>query len=537
MTSKKRDLIHDTQASSLTGEGVVMDEERANSMYITTRDFRRLGLAFRALRDELPLQRVAQGFRFNGSQYTYIKERCRITLNQVGQDINYVKAELTFTREGDSTQKWISVTYTLYTHHNVGPVLAFIGNPTTVVSGNNIRPIRIDDVSRFQETLYFYRLGFLLLLDILDEHAFTWDKKTAKDLQQGKVNVSNTQWALYLPTQDKKIDMVLLAGLYCGRSIKRESSMSLAEYLGFESAMVMKGDAGNLSGVFLTKKKGTNHVLTINFYDKRQSVNNKKQGKTLSAEEIKLVDNSMRLDITAHVPFLQVIINAAKKHAEQLIKVQPALRQKLSRFCLSTDKRISAYMICRAMSILAVQIKDGELYKGSFTTWLLQRVLEDELHLISILKYGSTYLHTETRDADHNAVLKIWRKQVFAKSTDFVAAVLREFKGRSQRWVYTQRKEIMQQYGLDVFVPYDYWLELSNLNQAYGLTRIEQEKLYEARFNPDLSPAVAGRTLQKLNQRSNKAFNKSTRQLLHSLQLVARQVNAEKLDVRMLKSI
>lgn len=531
--SKQRDLIHDTQASSLTGEGAVMDDVRANNMHITDGDFRKLGLAFKRLRSDLA-GGIELAFNFNGSEYSFVKPQCRVTLTDVDGIISYAKAELTFVRDSDKGQKWITVTYSLYRHNSSGPVLAFIGNPTTVVAGNNIRPIRIDDVSRFQETMYFYQLGFLLLPKVLERYAFRWEHRTAKDLMRGKVNVSNTQWALYLPSDDKRIDMVLLAGLYCGRSVKKEVSKCLAEYLGFESATVLKGENGHLSGVFLTKKKGTNHSLTINFYDKRQSVANKKQGKTLSDEEIKLIDGAIRLDITAHVPFLQIIINAAKKHIGELSKVQPGLRDKLKRFTLDTDSKVTAYMICRAMSILAVQVKDGELYKGSFTTWLVQRILEEELHLISILKYGSSYLHTETRDADHNAIMKIWRSKAFGNSSEFCQAVLKQFTERSLSWVYKQRKEIMAQYGLDVFVPYDYWLELSNLNMAYGLSRTEQIKLYEARFNPDLSPSVAGRTIRQLTRSSAKAFNKGTKKLLTSLQLVAKQVNAERLDVRQL---
>lgn len=541
--STTRDLIHDTHASSVADErknGVVFDDTRANSLYISSEDFKELGVLFKWLRERLIVKRKQLGFHFNGNEYSYIHDQCRILISESDTDgITYVKAELTFMRNSDSDQRWIRVTYSLYHHNSAGPVLAFIGNPTTIVSGSNIRPIRIDDVSRFQETLYFYKLGFLLPAYMFaDKTAFKWTAKTAKKIQRGEINVSNTQWALYLPSEDKKIDMVLLAGLYCGRSVAQKQSMSLAEYLGFESATTAKGKDGKLSGVFLIKKRGKNHVLTINFYDKRQSVSNKKQGKSLSSEEIKLIDSSLRLDITAHSAFLQSIVSAAKKHAKKLIEINPQLENKLDRFLLTKPNApITAYLICRAMSILAIQSSKDRynnkvLYKGSFTSWLLTRVLEDELHLMSILKYGGSYLHAEARDEKHNAILKTWRSD----HEDIVETILKqkEFKEYSTAWVYKQRKEIIEQYGIDIFVPYNYWIELSHLNQAYGLSLTERGLLYEARFNPGLSDQKVVNIVRKLSKKSSKKFNIGTRKLLASLQMVAQQIKADKLDVRAL---
>jgi hypothetical protein len=542
MPNTKRDLIHDTHASSVSDtaeerkRGVVIDDDRANNLYIGNQDFTTLAECFSKLRDKLlSPKKKYQGFDFNGSMYTFVRDQCRINVSRSEAAIDYVRADLVFTRTNDDSQRWIRVTYTLYRHNKSGPVLAFIGNPTTIVSGSNIRPIRVDDVSRFQETLYFYKLGFLLPPFIFSDHDFSWEKKTARKIQQGEINVSNTQWALYLPSEDKKIDMVLLAGLYCGRSVNHDRSMSLAEYLGFESSMTMKGKDGKLSGVFLVKKRSNNHVLTINFYDKRQSVSNKKQGKTLTAEEIQLIDNALRLDITAHAPFLVSIVNAARKHAERLIKVRPALRKKFDRFLLTKPNRITAYMICRAMSILAVQIKGEEMYKGSFTTWLLNRVLEEELHLISILKFGAAYLHTEARDETHNAILKVWRELTYQNEEGVMIAVLKRFPDYGRAWFYKQRKQIIEQYGLDILVPYNYWLELSHLNQAYGLSQLERARLYDARFNPELTNEQVGKMVKDLSRKSSRTFNKGTRKLLASLQLVAQQVLADKLDVRLLE--
>jgi hypothetical protein len=114
-------------------------------------------------------------------------------------------------------------------------------------------------------------------------------------------------------------------------------------------------------------------------------------------------------------------------------------------------------------------------------------------------------------------------------------AVLKRFPDYGRAWFYKQRKQIIEQYGLDILVPYNYWLELSHLNQAYGLSQLERARLYDARFNPELTNEQVGKMVKDLSRKSSRTFNKGTRKLLASLQLVAQQVLADKLDVRLLE--
>lgn len=526
----KRDIIHDTHASSIQEDGGVTEDGSANSLGITQGDFNKLGECFRKLRTALHKRTV--GFNFNQREYTFVAEECRIhiTDNDDGS-ISRLRADLCFIRAGDGNQKWINLTYSMYLHNKTGPLLAFIGNPTTVIAGNNIRPIRIDDVSRMQESLYFYRLGFLLPLHIMQPYGFTWAKATAKKVQRGHINVSNTQWALYLPTPEKKLNLRLIDAIYSGMAASGQA-MCLAEYLGFERSTALKDERGQLTGVFLVKKHANHHVLTVNFYDKRQSIKNKKQGKLLSTEEIKLVDNALRLDITAHSRFLHIIISAAKRHAGELMKIEPRLSTKLQRFHLLKEPiKIDAYLICRAMSILAIQITETGLHKGSFTTWLLQRILEDELRLLSILKFSTSYINVTARDTWHNVVLRVWRNSKFINSTDLVFAVQKQLPEISVATVYKLRKEIMHEYGIDVFIPYSYWLDLDLLNSNFGLSMNDQRRRYEASNNVGMSDKRRGKIVREVRQKSNKNFKRRAILLLESLQLVAKQIGTEKFDV------
>lgn len=539
MRKTMRDLIHDTQATSIQSEGSIADDSSANNLAIEKADFVRLGTLFKRLRDGLARQDFEwEGFRFNTKEYTYLNKECHIVLNEDRMGIHYVRAELTFYREGDKSGKWVKCTYTLYQHNNSGPVLAFIGNPTTIVSGNNIRPIRVDDVSRFRESLSFYKLGFMLLRFIFADQDFQWSKRTEKRIQRGDINVSNTQWALYLPSQYKVFDLGLLADLYCSRRMAGEKTMALAEYLGFEFATVLKNQQGELTGVFLVKKKGTNHVLTVNFYDKRQSVSNKKQSLTLTDLEMKLVNSALRLDITAHRPFLQSLILAAYNHGKKLIAVQPKLRTKLKRFMTGNLQQCNAYMICRAMSILAVQIKDDKLYGGSFTTWLMRRILEEELHLISLLKYGTTQEDNKQND-EHAALLRIWRSQPFSSSSAFIKTIREspQFNNISVSTVYRKRQEILDACGIDIFVPYTYWLDYDSLSRDYGLTFEERKERYRLSRDSKLSHAEFGRKTRQLDAKARKLLQANSHRLLHSLQLVAKPVEAAELKARMLNDV
>lgn len=541
-SSTSRDIIHDTQASSVNIERRQEDiwgwidhfenkVDGGNFVYITDTDYKNLFAAFSKLMADIKRSNDQKpvGFHFNGREYSFVDdERCRINTSTNGS----LRIELIMVRGGDKKQKLIHVTYSMYKHNNAGYVLAFIGNPTTIIAGNNIRPVR-SSTSAYKESLMFYKLGILLpeFIFAAEKKPFQWSSLTKRAIQRGQIKVSNTQWAVYLPSENKKIDLGLLAGLYCARLMQRVDSVSLGEHLGFHSTSTMRNKRnGRLSGVFLTRKKGANHVLTINFYDKAESVLNKKQGKTLSQMEMKTINNAIRLDITAHASYLTSIIKAAKKHAQLLIDIKPEIATKLKVFLGdSKDENITAYKVCRAMSILAIDIKDGEFIKRGFTPWLVQRILDDELRLMSILRKCHEAIDIENvSDPKYKKFLNYWKMHYYQESSEFVDAAVADLKLKKTQ-IYATRNAIYKDTGIDVFIPYDYWRDLAAASAVYGMSEEDKDMFYKIRMGIVTDQKVIGKTIQKLFASANKKIKKTSVQMLASLQVSAKQIEAEEI--------
>jgi len=480
------------------------------------------------------------GFNFNGVAYALVLDECRIISDQAQgvQRTTFCRAELVFRRHADRDQRWIKVTYTLYSEKG-RCFLAFIGNPTTVVNGTNIRPVRVvtdsdDDVGQFTESLQLFRLGFDLLVQVLWKYKFSWSERTEKRLAAGKIRVANAQWALYLPTDNKQSDMALLSGLYAARAISATGSSALGEYLGFEINSVMKDERGDLTGLFLLKRAGTNHNLSINFYDKRASVANKKQSNAIAASEIELITNAIRLDITGHPLFLNSIIADAKDQAAKLLKVKPEwagrLKGALSQKIVS-NRKPTAYSLCRAMTILSFYIdKKNNLSKPGFAAWLIDRVLTKELRLPYLLACVGNVPKLDTRGNKLMAsAIELWRKM---RPTEVTVASMSKLLGDklslSPKRTRALLREIQDEHGIDLRVPYIYWHEAAGLSLTYGLTLEEAAKVQESIFVPDGDPAKRIALIDKMMRKRKRQLIKSTNSLRNSLELKALPVRADK---------
>jgi hypothetical protein len=519
-TKQRRNVITDTHASTALSQikepGELNWEERRNSTEIELSDFETLYRYFDMLGSMLHRSNQQIGFNFNGNEYTFISRQCRVTEKMRG---GHIHAELTMKRNSDPAQKWIVLTYSLFMRHDGKRILSFIGNPTTIVSGSNIRPIAVKNATAFKESLSFFQMGFQLLKSIFADNEFEWSKETAKRLQRGEIRVNNAQWAVYLGSKDKQLDMALLSGLYCGRLVTKGYSRSLSEHLGFEAKGMMKGAKDKITGLFLMKQKGRNHVLSVNFYDKKQSVANKKQTKSLSELELNLIDNTLRLDITAHPRFLDSILRAAKKRSGELIEDRPELATNMKRF-LETPLTggCTAYMLCKAMHILSLyKDKTGKWTKGSFTKWLIDRVLNDELHLMSILKQEPRLLaNFKTDNAQIQRAIQIWQVH---KSDLHILEVLEQKLRVSASACYRLLNKIREQHGIDITVPYRYWIDLDLLSAVYGLSTKERIEYHNTMFSHSLGAVERDRALEKLHLKSKKSLQHSKESLRSNLDL------------------
>lgn len=541
-----RDIIHDTHASHIIdGEVEVANTEQGNSIQITQNEFKALRTEFLGL-SRIIHQRINYPIIFAGTTYNLLHEKCAVTQNSSGS----IKVNLVLIRSGDTNQQWISLTYSLYLHNKSGPLLAFIGNPTTLLNGNNLRAVRFtDSKSLSNERLSFYQVGFRFLTDLFPK--FVWSKSTQNAIRKGHIQLSNTQWALYIPTKDERIDLALLAGLYCGRLSDRTTSKCLAEYIGFESASVLKGSNGNLSGLFLVRKYNRNHVLTVNFYDKKQSIANKKQGKSLSEIDLSVIANTIRLDITAHRAFLEILIREARKLAPVLSANKPSkTRQRIEEFLAESTYSVNGKMcveinarnIVLSMYILSHNFDDPKnvQYCG-FTPWLLHRVLEKELRLFSLLKGAPETLQVPSTDLAYE-LFKFW-KTYDPKDTDTFREDFKKYYSQKNArdgnkrvlrdaTFYEWRNHILKTYGIDVFIPLDYWIDHGFVHLAYGLKGAQKMEFLDAINVKFDDGATALKLLKKYRKLSSNKLSDTRYSLLTSLEVVAKQIPANEVNLK-----
>lgn len=561
----KRDVFHDTHSSTLDDRieyskvkkkiqtGYVEGSE-GTTLPLSETDFDNLFSKFLSLGKALQSGRDV-GFNFNEQEYTFrYSELGNSTEGTViyHKDTSYLRAELSYVSNSDSEQKHINLTYTMYMHNKNGPVISFIGNPTTILNGNNIRPVRFEGVSRFHENLMFYQIAFYLLEHMFE---FKFSKIVRRTIKLGDFKTANSQLVMLFGSTDKALDIGLLSSLYCSRLGARKKSKALGEYLGFSVNNVYP----DLSGVFLTKKQGNNPYLTINVYDKTQSVKNKKQGRTLTSVEKKVINETLRFDITLHSTMLESIIKEAMGKVPELCEIQPAFRKKLYgkeewKFIQTTDNkknqtnkkiRVTANRICRAMQILSLEIKDGKIYNVGFSKYLIDRILDKELKLIPILEFNPSALNGPIKISSKEAkterektvieklnnLLDYWKSY---KGTDIISDYYREYNiGLSS--IYRYRQEIRNRLKIDISVPYEYWLDFDIVNIAYGLSTKDKVQLRDIIVNSDnFDSEELGNRLKKLTKKSNSLKKTDAGGLLSSIKMVARQITAKPFDHKLI---
>lgn len=524
MITVSTNIIYDTMATMFSHEAE-NTLERGASIPITENEYSSMAGALKKLFGKI-LSGKVEGFRYNEREYTFIQDKCRLV--HLGDES--LRAEMIFRLDRDETsQRWINVTYSLYRHNRGGYRLSFIGNPTSVLNGNNVSGVRVVEAKALQEKLSYYQVGFKLFESVV---GVRYSAVTSRIIQRGSFKIANTQWALYLPAPNKVHDISFIAGLFCGGLQKKEGYTQLAEYLGFQAVTGLRGSKGRLSGVFLTKKHANNHVLTVNFYDKAESLKNKKQYHTLTDTERHVVDNSIRLDITAHTDYLQTIILLANKHLEKLLEAHPQLtgkfkqfRQQLNVVDAKNRPEVTAYMICRAMNILAIEFDAKKFALKDFTPWLVKRILETELRLMSLMKCDPNSLNF-TAPNGVGKLVEAWREY---DGTN-LAKYAKEKYGIQKTAFYKYRQAILDKYNVDVSIPYSYWVDYGFISATYGLSKEESGELYEALHNPDYSDRKAGKIVQKMQKIREQALSEGKQTLLMGLQLVAREIPATRVN-------
>lgn len=376
-----REVIHDT-FNVMLEEGLEVDDA-GNTVSLSEIDLNNIRKSIFKLKSQL--EETDLTFIYNGYTYTLCKHFSKI--NIPSSDKETTKLDIMF-RKGKNR---IRLSYAIFRHSSSKlPSLSFTGNPTTLINGHNTSPLLLND-DPYQDLKLYYQIPFLFLFNVLN---FKPSKELATNIKRLIIQANNVQWAMYIPCSNKIRTVNALKLIYARQAVDISDNKHieiLCNYLGFNYSY----DQNYNDGFMLNKThKGNGRVLTVNFYDKSQS--NKNKGISgLTLEENSIIDKALRLDITAHRPFLIQIINAAKEIAGKLIKDNKCpkylTRSMLDKFVASpSDKAWSSNLVMSMLLLSIRQDKNGKWKKFSFSSWLKKTILIDMMKLDLLLSFNGT---------------------------------------------------------------------------------------------------------------------------------------------------
>lgn len=329
-----------------------------------------------------------------------------------------------------------------------------IGNPTSILSGSNVRPTYPKKNTLEESLRVMFAYCFQMMISISRLDSDTVKEKVAL----GHYTLHNIQFATYLPTDDKSVSLNLMSSAYgktlvdcLGRATTLASLLGLS-FRSFEreintlnlSAEDSLNDptVSEHTGFMLTKKTaGGANVFTLSCYDKKAQ--SEYTGlNTLSDERSnKLIDSRIRMDFTIHKMFFMVLFNAAEKlnpeinyHRNGKYVIEPV-----------------ANNICRAIASIE------EKYEGGFTNWLVREILISRACMFSIwpiLDFDYDVLSAvkealaKPRRVDLSMVYKEWEESA---SNETLLKVISRYTSSSTAAVITG--EIEAETGLSPYIP------------------------------------------------------------------------------------
>lgn len=278
-------------------------------------------------------------------------------------------------------------------------------------------------------------------------------------------NVSSITWAMYIKCRDKLQAIDTLKMSY-GRDVPGTElpRRKLCNLIGF--SMVYDEDLAE-TGFLLIQKHHKNRVLTINFYDKAKS-NLDKKTTGLSKEELEIVNNHLRLDITAHRPYLEHVFNKAKQVAKKLTSTKMKLKylhpETVSEFAKQPIMKTTSRNLIISYILLSCVYNETEKkwYKTSFSRWLKKDILVDRLMLDKILAFGGKMDLDQQMSEWEQSIIKKWKKG---------EEIRYESSGEWKRL-----EKLQQKLNLNFKLPYRLLESIIVLDSVYGIPEKMQDR-------------------------------------------------------------
>jgi hypothetical protein len=294
----------------------------------------------------------------------------------------------------DQPQMWVRVTIKLVVAKDGRCAwLTVTHNPTSLTVGNNVHPAGYLDPhtgvadlwpsSSWAAMTRAFRLGFAFL-EALSAPAVLFDAATKLAIERGHFHLVSVQYAA-TKAATNVTDFLQGGTVIYGQTIARGPGIiNNAKLLGlrFEPYVDEDFPDNRVNGFVLQKKHGEKLHVSVAFYDKRVSLQQKHQETTLSLAEAQTVAQSVREDITAHSSFVLTIVGEAR---EKLANMDEADRKFFALISpeefLRGTPTTSVWWLHRAIYVLSHWWENGRWVRYSFGTWLVPFVEQEVLHL------------------------------------------------------------------------------------------------------------------------------------------------------------
>jgi hypothetical protein len=394
-------------------------------------------------------------------------------------------------------------------------------NPTTILVGNNVHPATTANPKTGEIPLFpssspdamnrTFCLGFNVLEELHAQlpgtHEPLFDPATQAVIRSGQIHIVHAQWSAYLPSPDTARFLQVTTALYEHTIAKNKTIINIADQMGlkFESYV---DDDGNLTGLMLRKRHGKKPVFSLVFYDKRKRIADMKQGKTLVPAERSTVDNNIRFDITAHSEGIVMMVKAARRRLKEL-KTRGAIpaHWKWSDAFSRSDITPTVWYLKRAIFILSHVSVDGKWVRRSFTRWLVPYMLKEVLRFDVIAGFKQHNLNRLCELED--SVAAAWLEEQEDQCSHWATRIA-ESAGCAVATVYSRRKQWLQEYGIDILLPYGVYRDLLYFGPS-SLTSSEHRTAFLSAVEQGKGNAVI-----RMRKKAATRFNSVRKKVVHS---------------------
>jgi hypothetical protein len=370
------------------------------------------------------------------------------------------------------------------------------GNPTTLIAGNNLLPVTSRDAtSRALEPFpssaprmmtKLNRVLFRFLEDLAGQvtgnTAGLFAPATRRSIDSGDFAVVHIQWCCYLRADPSRFLRVLVA-MFAPPMATDVGFSSLARQMKLQFSYETDERSTRVKSALLERLHGKNNAWSATAYNKRARVGKMRQGKTLDSDEEELIDNHVRFDMTAHRPAILEIIGDAKRFLEHCRETFPTfLEHNRAKEFLSKTPEPTARWLEFAVYILSHRSVAGKMQRGSFADYLVPKVLDEVLHLSSIVCCTVGGLRSFEQLAD--PVAKAWRELETYDAQGWVDRLC-QAGGCEKSKVYQLREKWLREFNVDIAIPRAFYRDLLVYAPASLMMPEDRDALLNARRRRD----------------------------------------------------